>query len=127
MAQYNKVTGKFQASGQSLFDVVMVADANGSVASSQFGIPSVARQITATIASSNTVLTATCRRISIRASGANTRFSIGTVSQTASATTSHFIALGERIDIAVPLNANIAFIRDSAAAIDAVIELSEFA
>lgn len=127
MAQYNKTTGKFQANGQSLYDVVMVADASGSVAPSQVGIPSVARQILATITSTNTALTTTCRRVSIRASGANARFSVGTGAQTANASTSHFIAAGERLDIAVPLNANIAFIRDLLAVANASIELSELA
>ena len=41
------------------------------------GEPSTARQLTAGSASSNTVLTSTTRRISIRAVGAEIRFSFG--------------------------------------------------
>lgn len=89
------------------------------------GVPSVARQITASAASANTALTSTCRRISIKARTAGVRYSIGAVAQTASATTSHFIEAGERLDMAVPANANIAVIRDTAATADAVVEITE--
>jgi hypothetical protein len=58
-------------------------------------------------ASANTALTTTCRRISIYARGADVRYAIGSSGQTASAT-SHFIAAGERLDLAVPATPNIA-------------------
>lgn len=89
------------------------------------GIPAVARQLTATTTSANTALTTTCRRISIKARNADMRFSIGAVAQTASATASHFIELGERLDLAVPANANIAVIRDSLAVADGTLCISE--
>jgi hypothetical protein len=75
------------------------------------GQPGVARQLSAGSTSANTALTANIGRISIRAVGADIRFSIGVATQTASVT-SHFIANGERLDIAVPRNANIAVIRN---------------
>ena len=85
-------------------------------------VPGVARQLAAGAASANTALTAGCRRISIRAVGADIRFAIGSAAQTASAT-SHFIADGERLDIAVPKTPNIAVIRN--AATSGVLELTE--
>ena len=86
--------------------------------------PGVARQLAAGASSANTVLTSTCERISIRAEGADIRYLIGTSAQTANAGTSHFIKTGERIDLDVPLGANIGVIRD--ASTDGVLELTEF-
>jgi hypothetical protein len=83
----------------------------------------VARQLAAGASSTNTVLTASCRRISIRARNGDVRFSIGTGAQTANASTSHFIAQDERLDFDVPASAQIAVIR--AGTSDGIIELSE--
>jgi hypothetical protein len=82
----------------------------------------VARQLAAGAASANTVLTSTARRMSVFARLADVRYSIGSASQTASAT-SHFIAMGERLDIELPATPNIAVIR--AGAVDGVLEVSE--
>ena len=87
------------------------------------GAPGVARQLAAGVSSSNTGLTSTCRRISVRAVTADIRFEIGSGTQTASATTSHFIGKNERLDFAVPPNANIAIIR--AGSTDGTLELTE--
>lgn len=86
------------------------------------GIPGVARQLAAGAASVNTVLTANVSRISMRAVGADIRYSIGTVAQTATAS-SHLIANGERLDVSVPLNANIAVLRNGTT--DGTLELTE--
>ena len=86
------------------------------------GQPSVARQLAAGSTSANTALTASCRRISMVATGAAVRYAIGTTSQMASGT-SHLIRQDERLDIAVPAGANIGIIR--AASTDAVLEISE--
>ncbi len=72
--------------------------------------PGLARQLAAGAASANTALTANCRRISMHARGADIRYNIGAGVQTAEAT-AHFIASGERLDVDVPANANIAVIR----------------
>jgi hypothetical protein len=82
----------------------------------------VARQLAAGAATANTALTATARRISIHARLADIRYAIGTGAQTASAT-SHYIAMGERLDLDVPASAQIAVIR--AGTTDAVLEVSE--
>ena len=87
--------------------------------------PGVARQLAAGSSSANTALTSTCERISIRAEGADIRYSIGTSSQTANASTSHWIADNERLDLDVPIGANIGIIRD--ASTDGVLEVTEFA
>lgn len=70
----------------------------------------VARQLPASASSANTVLTATCRRISIKARGGDIRYAIGAAAQTANAATGHYIASGERLDLAVPASAQIAVI-----------------
>ena len=69
-----------------------------------------ARQLAAGSTTANTALSAGVYRVSMRATGADIRFAIGTGSQTAT-TSSHFIANGERLDFAVPRNANIAVLR----------------
>ena len=86
------------------------------------GQPGVARQLTAGSASTNTALTTTVSRISIRAVGADIRYAIGSSSQTASAT-SHFIGNGERLDLSVPFNANIAVLRNGTT--NGTLEVSE--
>ena len=95
------------------------------VITENLGTPGVARQVTVTVASANTALTATVTRISIKARTCDMRFMVGAVAQAAVATTSHFIEAGERLDIAVPLNANIAVIRDSAATADGTLFITE--
>ena len=88
------------------------------------GVPvNPAKQLVAGSASSNTALTTTVQRISMRAVGADIRFSIGEGTQTANGNTSPFIANGERLDFAVPLNANIAVIRDGT--VNGTLELTE--
>lgn len=89
------------------------------------GIPTVARQLSATASSQNTALTANVSRISIRARTSDIRYVIGVGTQTASATASHFIANGERLDLAVPQGANIAVIRDTAATVDGSLAVTE--
>ena len=89
------------------------------------GIPGVARQLTATSSSQNTALTANVSRISIRARGCDIRYAVGVGTQTANASTSHFIANGERLDIAVPQGANIAVIREAAATVDGSLAVTE--
>ena len=86
------------------------------------GKPGVARQLAAGSTSTNTALTAGVFRISMRAVGADIRFSIGAGSQTATST-SHFIANGERLDFAVPGTANIAVLRNGTT--DGTLEVTE--
>jgi hypothetical protein len=88
------------------------------------GVPvNPAKQLVAGSASSNTVLTSTVSRVSMRAVGADIRFSIGVGTQTANGNTSNFIANGERLDFAVPVGANIAVIRDGT--VNGTLELTE--
>ena len=86
--------------------------------------PGTARQLAAGSSSANTALTSTCERISILAVTADIRYLIGTSAQTANAGTSHFIKTGERIELDIPLGANIGVIRD--ASTDGVLEVTEF-
>lgn len=91
------------------------------------GTPTLARQIAATASNTNTALTTTCRRISIKARTADVRYAVGVGAQTANATTSHYLEMGERLDIAVPAGAHIAVIRDTAATVNAVVCITELA
>ena len=86
------------------------------------GKPGLARQLAAGSTTSNTALTAGVFRISMRAVGADIRFSIGDSAQTATAS-SHFIANGERLDFAVPNTANIAVLRNGTT--DGTLEVTE--
>ena len=86
------------------------------------GQAGLARQLTAGSTTANTALTAGVFRISMRAVGADIRFSIGTGTQTAT-TSSHFIANGERLDFAVPGAANIAVLRNGTT--DGTLEVTE--
>ena len=86
------------------------------------GQAGLARQLTAGSTTSNTALTAGVFRLSMRAVGADIRFSIGTGAQTATAT-SHFIANGERLDFALPPGANIAVLRNGTT--DGTLEVTE--
>ena len=88
------------------------------------GVPvNPAKQLVAGSTSSNTVLTSTVSRISMRAVGADIRFSVGVGTQTANGNTSPFIANGEILYFAVPLGANIAVIRYGT--INVTLELTE--
>lgn len=106
-------------------EVEIKNDVGNPVITENLGTPGVARQVTVTVASANTALTATVTRISIKARTCDMRFMVGAVAQAAAATTGHFIEAGERLDIAVPLNANIAVIRDSAATADGTLCITE--
>lgn len=86
------------------------------------GQAGLARQLAAGSTTSNTALTAGVFRISMRAVGADIRFSIGTGTQTATSS-SHFIANGERLDFAVPGAANIAVLRNGTT--DGTLEVTE--
>lgn len=88
------------------------------------GTPATARQLNATATSANVALTATVKRLSIFARGADIRYVIGSGAQTATAT-SHYIGTNERLTIAVTNPANIAAIR--AASTDGVLEITELA
>jgi len=103
---------------------VVAVDENGDVVVA-LGQPATARQVSVTTSNANTALTATVRRISIKARGCDMRYAIGSTAQTANATTSHFIENGERLDLAVPLSANIGVIRDTAATANGALEITE--
>jgi hypothetical protein len=87
------------------------------------GQPAIARQLAAGVTSANTALTAGAQRISIYARSADIRFALGSTAQTANASTSHFIAAGERLDFDVPATPNLAVIR--AGSLDGTLELTE--
>jgi hypothetical protein len=88
------------------------------------GTPTVARQLTAGELSSNTELTATCRRISILPVGGAIRYALAVdAGAVASDTTSHYIKDGERLDFSVPEDTNIAIIRVGSS--DVPVEITE--
>jgi hypothetical protein len=89
------------------------------------GIPTVARELAVTTTSASVVLTAGCRRMSIRARLCDMRYVVGTGAQTANASTSHFIAQDERLDIMVPAGATIAAIRESTTTANGSLAITE--
>lgn len=105
--------------------VGIVGTADGRMTTEVLGIPGVARQLAVTTASASVALTSTCRRISISARFCDIRYVIGVGAQTANAATSHFIANGERLDVAVPAGATIAAIRESAATFNGSLAITE--
>lgn len=84
-----------------------------------------ARKIASSTISSRVTLTAGCKRISIRARGCDMRYAVGDSSVTANASTSHFIAQDERMDIGVNSGSSIAAIREALAVVDGTLEISE--
>lgn len=84
-----------------------------------------ARKIPSSTISTRVTLTAGCKRISIRARGCDIRFAVGDATVTANASTSHFIAQDERLDIAVSSGASIAAVRESLAVVDGILEITE--
>ena len=73
----------------------------GRLETEPLGIPVTPRIITVSTGNTNTALTSGINRISMRAAGTNTFYSIGSGAQTATLS-GHFIANGERLDIGVP-------------------------
>ena len=90
---------------------VFPVTASDPMPTSQLALPTVARQLDVSGVSASVVLTAACRRVSVYARGGAMRYVVGEGAQTASATTSHYIAAEERLDFAVPAGATIAAIR----------------
>lgn len=120
-------TGRLETTATAVVssEVEIKNDSGNPVPTEPLGIPSVARQLTVTATSASTALTSTCKRISIRARSTDMRYVVGVGAQTANASTSHYIALDERLDIAVPLGATIAAIRESASAVNGSLAITE--
>jgi len=119
------IEGVYSQSGQADQQLPLKSTVSGTLQTEPLGLPTVARQLAATATSASVALTTTCNRISIRARFCDMRYVVGTGSQTANATTSHFIAQDERLDIAVPLNAVIAVIRESTATVNGSLAITE--
>jgi hypothetical protein len=92
-----------------------------------FSYPSLARRVTATTTSQNVALTSGIRAITIHVRDAACRVAIGSGPQTANATSSVFLPQGSTTTFQTPLNgaANLAVIRDTAAAVNSVLEITE--
>jgi hypothetical protein len=78
-----------------------------------YGAPTISHNLVLNSTSKNTILNPTTRRLSIYARTGAIRFRIGTTAQIALNDTDHFISKDERMTISVPLNCNIAIIKDS--------------
>ena len=84
-----------------------------------------ARQLSYGATTANLALTTTCRFITmIAAGGTHVHYQIGVGAQTATAT-SHYLAVGQRMTLAVPPNANIAALQGSAAGTLYISELTQ--
>lgn len=113
------------ASLDSIDDKLPAALLNGRLVSEPLRELGVSRRSTTTNANQTVTLTTTCRAISLHARGVDCRIVIATGSPTANASTSHFIAAGERIDVNVAANSVVAVIRDTDATSDGSLEISE--
>ena len=93
------------------------------------GAVGIARQLAVTTVSANKALTANITRISIFANGTDMRYAIGNAAQVATltdgATTSHFIAAGERLDLAIPSNITTPNIAARAVTATGTLEITE--
>jgi hypothetical protein len=84
-----------------------------------------ARQIAYGATSANIALTTTCRFVTILAAGGtHIHYQIGVGAQTATSTT-HYLAVGQRMTFSVPPNSNIAVIQGSAAGTLYISELTQ--
>jgi hypothetical protein len=106
-------------------EVEVKNDSGNPLPTEPLGVPTVARQLAVTTTSASVSLTAGCKRISIRARTCDMRYVVGTGAQTANASTSHFIAQDERLDIAVPAGATIAAIREAGATANGSLAITE--
>lgn len=104
---------------------LVVNPTNMPVPTSPLGVPTVARQLAVSGSSTSVALTATCTRVSVLARGGPMRYVVGVGAQTANASTSHYIAADERLDLAVPEGATIAAIRASGDAAGVALEITE--
>lgn len=105
-------------------EVEIKNDSGSPVPIELLSVPGVARTLAVTATSSSVALTNTCKRISIRARSCDMWYVVGVGVQTATANTSHFIAQDERLDLAVPLGATIAAVRD-ASAVNGILSITE--
>lgn len=119
------IEGIYSQSGQADQQLPLTVTPAGTLETEPLGRPTVARQLAASTTSNSVVLTASCTRISIRARGADLRYVVGVGAQTANASTSHFIGQDERLDIALLAGSTIAVIRDTAAAADGSLAITE--
>lgn len=109
------------------FPQINVKDASGQVVAINTAPPaavSVARKVAAGSSSASVTLTADCRRISIFARLADSRFEIGSGGVIATQN-SAFIAAGERIEVTINEGSSIAAIRDAGWSMDGFLEITE--
>jgi hypothetical protein len=106
-------------------EVEIKNDSGSPIPTEPLGIPTVARQLVVTATTASVVLTAGCKRLSIRARGCDMRYVVGVGAQTANASMSHFIGQDERLDIAVPAGATIAAIREATATANGSLAITE--
>lgn len=119
------IEGIYSQSGQADQQLPLTVTPAGTLETEPLGRPTVARQLAASTTSNSVALTSSCTRISIRARGADLRYVVGVGAQTANASTSHFIGQDERLDIALLAGSTIAVIRDTAAAADGSLAITE--
>lgn len=98
--------------GDRYTEVYVKVDPDAPLYVEPLGIAGTAYQLAATATSTNTELTASCKRLTMRAVGADIRYQVGSTAQTATGE-SHFIANGERLDIGLPATPHIAVLRNA--------------
>ncbi len=122
------LNGRLQRIAQRLTSLIALfpsALIGGRFSIEPLGSAVVARQLAAAAGNASTALTTTCTRISLFARTCDIRFVIGNGAQTASATTSHFCGLGERLEFVIAASSSIGVIRDTAAGANGTLEVTE--
>lgn len=105
-------------------DGVPIGGAARALRSDPLGRPATARQVAAGAASASVQLTEGITRVTLYARGADIRYALGAAAPAAGGA-SHYLAIGERVDIAVPSAWYIAAIR--AGTVDGTLEITELA
>lgn len=121
-ARVMALDGGVTISSVTVSDVEISNNIGNAIPTEPLGLPGVAWQLSVTATAASQVLTSTVKRISIKARGCDMRYSVTGV---ASSTTSHFIELGERLDLRVNVGTTISAIRDAAATFNGSLAITE--
>ena len=121
-ARVMALDGGVTISSVTVSDVEISNDVGNAIPTEPLGLPTLAWQVPVTTTAATQVLTPAIKRISIKARGCDMRYSL---TGTASATTSHFIEQGERLDLRVNPSTTVSVVRDSAATVNGSLAITE--
>jgi hypothetical protein len=114
--------GGVTISSVTVSDVEISNDVGNAIPTEPLGLPGEAWQVVVGATAEPQILTPSIKRISIKARGCDMRYSVSGV---ASATTSHFIEAGERLDLRVNPNTTVSVVKDFYAIVNGSLEITE--